>query len=47
MSDYKVNKTIEQINKKIAKGQAVVVTAEEIVDIAKKEGMVEATKKKN
>jgi len=45
MSDYKVNKTIEQINKKIAKGQAVVVTAEEIVDIAKKEGIVEATKK--
>ena len=45
MSDYKVNKTIEQINKKIADGKAVVVTAEEIVDIAKKEGVVEAAKK--
>ena len=33
MSDHKVNKTIEQINKKIAAGEAVVVTAEEIIDI--------------
>ncbi len=45
MSEHKVNKTIEQINKKIANGQAVVVTAEEIVDIASKEGIVEAAKK--
>ncbi len=45
MSDYKVTKTIEQINKKIADGQAVVVTAEEIIDIADKEGVVEAAKK--
>lgn len=45
MSQYKVNKTIEQINKKIAAGEAVVVTAEEIVDIAKKQGVVEAAKK--
>ena len=45
MSDYKVNKTIEQINKKIAAGKAVVVTAQEIIGIAKKEGVVEAAKK--
>jgi L-aspartate semialdehyde sulfurtransferase len=45
MNDYKVNKTIEQINKKITGGEAVVVTAEEIIDIAAKEGVVEAAKK--
>lgn len=45
MSNYKVNKTIDQINKKIAKGKAVVVTAEEIIGIAKKEGVIEAAKK--
>jgi len=37
MGDYKVNKTVEQINKKIADGEAVVVTAEEIIGIVKKE----------
>jgi uncharacterized protein (DUF39 family) len=31
-------KTIEEINKKIKKGQAVVVTAEEIIDIAREKG---------
>lgn len=45
MSDFKVTKTIEQINKKIADGEAVVVTAEEIIDIARKEGVVEAAKR--
>ncbi|MBU1193848.1 MAG: homocysteine biosynthesis protein [Proteobacteria bacterium] len=45
MTDFKVNKTIEQINKKIASGDAVVVTAEEIIDIAGKLGVVEAAKK--
>ena len=45
MTDHQVNKTIEQINKKIADGQAVVVTAEEIIDIASKDGVVEAAKK--
>jgi uncharacterized protein (DUF39 family) len=45
MNEYKVNKTYEQINKKIAKGEAVVVTAEEIIDIAQKHGVVEAAKK--
>jgi uncharacterized protein (DUF39 family) len=32
-------KTIAEINEKIKKGQAVVVTAEEIIDIAKKKGV--------
>ena len=37
-------KTIAEINEKIKKGQAVVVTAEEIVDIAKKKGVSKAVK---
>jgi len=45
MSTYQVNKTYEEINAKIAAGQAVVVTAEEIIDIAQKEGVVEAARK--
>lgn len=45
MTDFKVNKTIEQINKKIASGDAVVVTAEEIIDMASKLGVVEAARK--
>lgn len=45
MNAHKINKTIDQINKKIADGDAVVVTAEEIIDIAKKDGIVEAAKK--
>lgn len=44
MSAFQVNKTIEQINKKIADGKAVVVTAEEVIDIAKKKGVVDAAK---
>ncbi len=35
-------KTIAEINEKIAKGQAVVVTAEEVIDIAKKKGVARA-----
>jgi len=35
-------KTIAEINEKIKKGQAVVVTAEEIIDIAKKKGISQA-----
>jgi len=35
-------KTIAEINEKIAKGQAVVVTAEEVIDIAKKKGVAKA-----
>jgi len=37
-------KTIAEINEKIRRGQAVVVTAEEIVDIAKKKGVSKAAK---
>jgi uncharacterized protein (DUF39 family) len=45
MSTCQVNKTYEEINAKIAAGEAVVVTAEEIIDIAAKEGVVEAARK--
>ncbi|HSL61820.1 MAG TPA: homocysteine biosynthesis protein [Desulfotignum sp.] len=44
MTDHKINKTYEQINRKIARGEAVVVTAEEIIDIARQNGVVEATR---
>lgn len=37
-------KTIAEINDKIKKGQAVVVTAEEVIDIAKKKGVAAAAK---
>ncbi len=45
MSAYKVNKTYDEINAKIRAGEAVVVTAEEMVNIVKKEGPVEAARK--
>jgi uncharacterized protein (DUF39 family) len=37
-------KTIAEINEKIKKGQAVVVTAEEVIDIAKKKGVATAAR---
>jgi uncharacterized protein (DUF39 family) len=37
-------KTIAEINEKIKKGQAVVVTAEEVIDITKKKGVSQAAK---
>ncbi|MCJ7514879.1 MAG: homocysteine biosynthesis protein [Dehalococcoidia bacterium] len=37
-------KTIAEINEKIKKGQAVVVTAEEIIEIARKKGVSQAAK---
>ncbi len=37
-------KTIAEINEKIKKGQAVVVTAEEIIDIVKKKGVSQAAR---
>ncbi len=40
-----MSKTIKEINEKIKKGKAVVVTAEEIIDIAKKEGPKQAAEK--
>jgi uncharacterized protein (DUF39 family) len=42
MSPHKVNKTIAEINEKIRKGKAVVVTAEEIIDIVEEKGAVRA-----
>lgn len=42
MKKYKVGKTIQEINQKIKSGDVVVVTAEEIIDIVKNEGPVEA-----
>ena len=42
MKKQKVSKTIQEINQKIKSGDAVVVTAEEIIDIVKSEGPAEA-----
>ena len=42
---FEVEKTYEEINARIKAGEAVVVTAEEMVDIVKKEGAVEAARK--
>ncbi|NCO66163.1 MAG: hypothetical protein COW32_01940 [Candidatus Aquicultor secundus] len=40
-----VKKTYEEINEKIRRGEAVVVTAEEIIDIVKDEGVAKAARK--
>ncbi len=45
MKDVHVKKSIEEINKKIKQGKAVVVTAEEMVDIVKENGVKGAFKK--
>ena len=42
MNPHRVNKTIAEINEKIRKGKAVVVTAEEIIDIVEEKGVVKA-----
>lgn len=42
--DHKINKTYKEINEKIKAGDAVVVTAEEIIDIVKENGPVEAAR---
>ncbi len=44
MPNYQVNKTFQEINEKIRQGRAVVVTAEEIVDIVRKKGEVAAAR---
>jgi uncharacterized protein (DUF39 family) len=44
MKKNKVQKTIKEINKKIKQGKAVVVTAEEMIDIVEKLGDVEAAR---
>ncbi|MGB9700865.1 MAG: homocysteine biosynthesis protein [Thermodesulfobacteriota bacterium] len=42
MNPYKVNKTVAEINEKIRQGKAVVVTAEEIIDIVEEKGPIKA-----
>ncbi|MFZ5452404.1 MAG: homocysteine biosynthesis protein [Thermodesulfobacteriota bacterium] len=44
MGNYQVNKSYQEINEKIKKGQAVVVTAEEIIDLVRRKGEVEAAR---
>ncbi|MDL1980836.1 MAG: homocysteine biosynthesis protein [Deltaproteobacteria bacterium] len=44
MKKYKINKTYQEINEKIKSGKVVVVTAEEVIDIVKQEGAVEAAR---
>ncbi len=44
MQKHKVQKTFQEINRKIQSGDAVVVTADEIIDIVKENGAVEAAK---
>ena len=41
----KINKTIAEINEKIRKGEAFVVTAEEMIDIVEENGAEEAAAK--
>ena len=45
MKKTKIQKTFKEINAKIQSGDVVVVTAEEIIDIVRKEGPVEAARK--
>jgi uncharacterized protein (DUF39 family) len=45
MSEFKVNKTFAEINQRIKQGEAVVVTAEEMISIVKERGAVEAARK--
>ena len=44
MAQHQVNKTIQEINERIRKGKAVVVNAEEMVEIVRKEGKVSAAR---
>ena len=44
MSHYQVNKTFQEINEKIKQGKAVVVTAEEIIDLVRQKGEVAAAR---
>jgi len=43
--NFKINKTFSEINRKIKSGDVVVVTAEEMVDIVKSEGALEAARR--
>ncbi len=42
---FQVNKTYAEINARIRAGEAVVVTADEMVDIVRQEGPVEAARR--
>ncbi|MGQ9689283.1 MAG: homocysteine biosynthesis protein [Desulfobaccales bacterium] len=44
MANYQVNKTFQEINEKIKQGRAVVVTAEEIINIVRQKGEVAAAR---
>ncbi|VEN75105.1 conserved hypothetical protein [Candidatus Desulfarcum epimagneticum] len=44
MKKHKINKTYGEINEKIRRGEAVVVTAEEIIDIVRDQGPEEAAR---
>ena len=44
MKKHKVNKTIREINERIRQGKAVVVTAEEMIDIVERRGDVDAAR---
>ncbi len=44
MPSFKVNKSFDDINQKIKSGTAVVVTAEEMIEVVRKSGAVEAAK---
>ena len=45
MAEFQVNKTFAEINRKIKQGEAVVVTAEEMIGITREQGAVEAARK--
>jgi L-aspartate semialdehyde sulfurtransferase len=45
MSKFQVNKTFEEINARIRAGQAVVVTAEEMIPLVREHGAVEAARR--
>lgn len=45
MKKYRVSKTYQEINDRIRQGKAVVVTAEEMIDVVERHGDVEAARK--
>ncbi len=45
MAEFQVNKTFAEINRKIKQGEAVVVTAEEMIGITREQGPVAAARK--
>ena len=45
MKKYRVNKTYKEINEKIRQGRAVVLTAEEMIDMVGRSGEIEAARK--